>query len=214
MDLQSKYAIRVTPKCGYDGNDSDWDPTKDAYDEEVVDIRLVEPNDTVKVLRGASIPADGVVSHGEMTVDEKMITGESIPVLKLPGSIVLGGTVCVEVAEDAAGFVHVTGVGSSTALAQIAQLVQDAQTRQVPIQSLADTISSVFVPTVVALSLLTYMVWYALCSSGVVPEDWFVDEGPGTFSLMFGIACLVISCPCALGLATPTVSELVTCFAI
>jgi Cu+-exporting ATPase len=184
---------------------SSWDPTKDPYDEEVVDIRLVQPNDTVKVLRGASIPADGVVSHGEMTVDESMITGESIPVLKMPGSIVLGGTVCVE-AEDAAGFVHVTGVGSSTALAQIVQLVQDAQTRQVPIQSFADTISSVFVPTVCALSLITYMVWYALCSSGVVPEEWFSKEGAGTFSLMFGIACLVISCPCALGLATPTVS--------
>jgi len=204
MNLQSKRAIRVTPKVE---STRDWDPTKDAYDEEIVDIRLVQPNDTVKVLRGASIPADGVVSHGEMTVDESMITGESIPVLKLPGSIVLGGTVCVE-AEQAAGFVHVTGVGSSTALAQIVQLVQDAQTRQVPIQSLADTISSVFVPTVCACSLLTYMVWYALCSSGVVPEDWFMDEGAGTFSLMFGIACLVISCPCALGLATPTVSTI------
>lgn len=113
----------------------------------------------------------------------------------------------MEVAEDAAGFVHVTGVGSSTALAQIVQLVQDAQTRQVPIQSLADAISSVFVPTVCALSLLTYMIWYALCSSGVVPEDWFAEEGAGTFSLMFAIACLVISCPCALGLATPTVSQ-------
>ena len=83
--------------------------------------------------------------------------------------------------EDAAGFVHVTGVGSSTALAQIVQLVQDAQTRQVPIQSLADTISSVFVPTVCALSLLTYMIWYALCSSGVVPEDWFMKKEPGPF---------------------------------
>ena len=206
MNLQSKRAIRVTPSSSGVSSTSSWDPTKDAYDEQVVDIRLIQPNDTVKILRGASIPADGVVSHGEMTVDESMITGESIPVLKLPGSIVLGGTVCVE-AQEAASFVHVTGVGSSTALAQIVQLVQDAQTRQVPIQSLADTISSVFVPTVCALSLLTYMVWYALCSSGVVPEEWYRDEGAGTFSLMFAIACLVISCPCALGLATPTVSE-------
>jgi Cu+-exporting ATPase len=209
MNLQSKTAIRVVPKKNLQheptiSSHEEWDPTQHAYDEEIVDIRLVQPNDTVKVLRGASIPADGVVSHGEMTVDESMITGESVPVLKLPGSIVLGGTVCVEVAEDAAGFVHVTGVGSSTALAQIVQLVQDAQTRQVPIQSLADAISSVFVPTVCALSLLTYMIWYALCSSGVVPEDWFAEEGAGTFSLMFAIACLVISCPCALGLATPT----------
>lgn len=205
MKLQSKRAIRVTPKKqDYQGNDP-WDPIQDGYDELVVDISVVQPNDTVKILRGASIPADGVVSHGEMTVDESMITGESIPVLKLPGSIVLGGTVCVECEDAAAGFVQVTGVGASTALAQIVQLVQDAQTRQVPIQSLADTISSVFVPTVCACSVVTYMVWYALCSSGVVPKEWFIKEGAGTFSLMFAIACLVISCPCALGLATPTV---------
>jgi Cu+-exporting ATPase len=90
----------------------DWNPTRDPYEEEIVDIRLVQPNDTVKVLRGASIPADGVVSHGEITVDESMITGESIPILNLPG----------------AGFVYVTGVGSLTALAQIVPLVQEAQT--------------------------------------------------------------------------------------
>jgi Cu+-exporting ATPase len=161
MNLQSKQAIRVTPKLRQESDasmssTSSWDPTKDPYDEEVVDIRLVQPNDTVKVLRGASIPADGVVSHGEMTVDESMITGESIPVLKMPGSIVLGGTVCVE-AEDAAGFVHVTGVGSSTALAQIVQLVQDAQTRQVPIQSFADSIQmSLYQPCVHFLSLRTW----------------------------------------------------------
>jgi Cu+-exporting ATPase len=201
-NLQSKQAIRVTPEHGADKSSS-WDPTNDPYDEATVDIRLIQPNDFVKILRGASIPADGVVSHGAMTVDESMITGESIPVLKMPGSIVLGGTLCVE-AEQAASFVCVTGVGSSTALAQIVQLVQDAQTRQVPIQTLADSISSVFVPTVCTLSVLTFMVWYALCSSGVAPKEWFAEEGAGTFSLMFGIACLVISCPCALGLATPT----------
>ena len=92
-----------------------------------------------------------------MSVDESMITGESIPVLKTPGSVVLGGTVCTETGTGslqskdvtAAAFVRVTGVGSSTALAQIVQLVQDAQSRKIPIQNLADSISSIFVPTVV-----------------------------------------------------------------
>jgi len=199
------------------------------------------------------------------------------PVLKSVGSLVLGGTVCVETSSSSptrresnrsdagaseviddgssratgarnrkmkdsnvlgAAFVNVTGVGSETALAQIVQLVQDAvraicafewrpmntfllcpyshprfpisfafqQTRSVPVQNFADQIAAIFVPTVCAISLFTYLVWYALCSSGVVPKEWYtgLGEDPATFSLMFGIACLVISCPCALGLATPT----------
>ena len=210
MKLQAKSAIQIKPK---DTTKTMWNPQTpstgtntfnpmmDAYDEETVSVDLIHPRDTVKVLRGASIPADGVVSHGEMTVDESMITGESVPVLKTPGSFVLGGTVCIE---TSGAFVFVNGVGASTALAQIVQLVQEAQTRQVPIQSLADTISGIFVPVVCICSVVTYMTWYALCMTGVVPSQWFDEEGPCTFSLMFGIACLVISCPCALGLATPT----------
>lgn len=185
MQLQSKTAILVSA----DGT------------EETVDVELIHPGDTVKILRGASLPADGVVCMGELMVDESMMTGESMPILKTPGSLVLGGTVCME--SDGA-LVQVTGVGANTALAQIVQLVQDAQTRQVPIQNLADTISSIFVPTVCTLAVVTFLVWYTLCKTGVVPPEWYQDEGDATFSLMFGIACLVISCPCALGLATPT----------
>jgi Cu+-exporting ATPase len=184
MKLQSKTAILVK-----DGK------------EETVPIDQVRPDDHVKIIRGASIPADGVVVDGEIMVDESAMTGESMPILKTPGSLVLGGTVCTE---SSGAFVRVTGVGENTALAQIVKLVQDAQTRKVPIQSLADTISAVFVPTVVTLAVLTYLVWYALCCTGVVPTEWHKEEGDATFSLMFGIACLVISCPCALGLATPT----------
>jgi P-type Cu+ transporter len=124
----------------------------------------------------------------------------------------LGGTICSETGTGsfdtkemtAAVFVRVTGVGSSTALAQIVQLVQQAQSRQVPIQNLADTIAAIFVPTVVGLSLFTFLAWYGCCKSGIVPTSWYHGESPATFSLLFGIACLVISCPCALGLATPT----------
>lgn len=185
MKLQSKIAILVMP----DGT------------EETVPVEQIHPGDTVRIRRGASLPADGVVSMGYMTVDESMMTGESMPILKTPGSLVLGGTVCTE--SDGA-LVVVTGVGANTALAQIVQLVQDAQTRQVPIQDLADTISSIFVPTVCTLAVLTFVVWFILCKTGVVPPEWYQDEGDVTFSLMFAIACLVISCPCALGLATPT----------
>jgi P-type Cu+ transporter len=196
-----------------------FNPLVDPYQERLVSIPEVQAGDVVKVIRGASIPADGRVVFGEMSVDESMVTGESIPVLKTAGAVVLGGTVCVETgslstamnggggtASVGAAFVEVTGVGADTALAKIIQLVSDAQTRVVPIQTFADQVSSIFVPTVCTVSLLTYMIWYALCSAQVVPPAWYQDlnEDPVTFSLLFGIACLVISCPCALGLATPT----------
>ena len=180
------------------------------------------------MIRGASIPVDGCVLFGDIAVDESMMTGESLPIVKMKGSMVLGGTVCVESSSNrqrnalspssgsilnpspgsvGAAFIQVTGVGSSSALAKIVDLVQQAQSRAVPIQSFADQVSAIFVPTVCAISLITYLVWYALCSSNVVPVEWYRDElgeDPVTFSMMFAIACLVISCPCALGLATPT----------
>jgi Cu+-exporting ATPase len=242
MSLQPKTCIKVTPIVStdkmklsspsyYHKHEWDlWNPTEDPYTEEVVPIQTIHPGDLVKILKGASIPADGVVLHGEMTVDQSMITGESIPVLKEPGDDVLGGTICSETGTAAsttksgnsagsasstegrtkrnplaaATFVRVTGVGAESALSQIVQLVQEAQNRHVPIQTMADSIASVFVPVVVALSLLTFLAWYSCCRWGLVPQHWYGDESPATFSLLFGIAALVISCPCALGLATPT----------
>jgi Cu+-exporting ATPase len=209
MKLQAKTALRVIP-CQNPANQHHWNPLIDAYKEETVPIQHIQPGDIVKILKGASIPADGELAHGEMCVDESMITGESIPVLKTLGSTVLGGTICTETGSQTNGsltagaFVRVTGVGSATALAQIVQLVQDAQSRQVPIQNVADKISSIFVPSVVTISFLTFLGWYACCKGGVVPPSWYEGESAATFSLLFGIACLVISCPCALGLATPT----------
>eukprot|EP00934_Nitzschia_sp_Nitz4_P005071 Nitzschia sp. Nitz4//scaffold8_size234185//82142//86164//NITZ4_001252-RA/size234185-processed-gene-0.110-mRNA-1//1//CDS//3329559791//5061//frame0 len=200
MKLQVKTALRVSP---IDPVDRHWDPETDHYTEETVPIEHIVPGDIVKVLKGSAIPADGEVLFGEICVDESMFTGESIPVLKMVGTKVLGGTICADSGKESA-FVRVTGVGSSTALAQIVQLVQDAQSSQVPIQTLADNISSVFVPTVIIISVLTFCIWYGCCMGGVVPDSWYGNESPATFSMLFGIACLVISCPCALGLATPT----------
>ena len=207
MKLQSPTAIRVTP--GKMAPDPDrLNPLEDHYREETVPINRIHEGDLVKIIRGSSIPVDGRIAFGEMGVDESCVTGESMSVLKTPGSDVLGGTICVETSQEGSGavFVEVTGVGADTALSQIIELVQDAQTRSVPIQSFADSVSAVFVPSVCFISLLTYMTWYVLCMSTVVPASWYEDlhEGPAAFSLTFGIACLVISCPCALGLATPT----------
>lgn len=209
MKLQAKTALKITPTSMKNGK---WDPLVDSYEEETVGIQSINPGDIVKVLKGASVPADGVLIHGEMSVDESMITGESLPVLKLEGSEVIGGTICAEAGSAsmkshdtaAAGFVRIVGVGSNTALAQIVKLVQEAQGRQVPIQNLADTIAGVFVPCVVAISFLTFVVWYICCIEGVVPASWYEGESAMTFSLLFAIAALLISCPCALGLATPS----------
>jgi len=212
MKLQSKTAIKITTAST---SPSLWNPLQDAYTEEMVLIQNVHPGDIVKILRGSNIPADGIVLHGELTVDQSMITGESIPVLKSPGDDVLGGTICAETgtmsegnksnhALTAAAFVQVTGVGADSALSQIVHMVQDAQSKQVPIQKLADSIASVFVPVVVVFSFLTFLAWWTCCKTGIVPSGWYGEENPIAFSLMFGIASLVISCPCALGLATPT----------
>ena len=204
LKLQPKTAIKVIVP---NANSKKWNPlNNDPYKEVTLPISDIEKGDFVKVLKGSSIPADGIVRFGEMTVDESMITGESSPVLKTPGSVVLGGTICAEAGQEAgASFVEVTGVGSSTALSQILQLVQDAQNRQVPIQDFADKVAGIFVPTVVFLSILTFLIWYMLIQSGLVPLSLLPqEESPLTFSLLFGISCLVISCPCALGLATPT----------
>jgi Cu+-exporting ATPase len=203
LQLQPRTAIKVIPPAG----SKNWNPlNNDRYTEEHVDISTIQTGDFVKILKGASIPADGIIRFGEMSVDESMITGESIPVLKTKGAVVLGGTICSEAGQEAgACFVQVTGVGANTALSQILQLVQDAQNRQVPIQNFADTISGYFVPAVVLLSVFTFMVWYALVQTGIVPPSLIPNgESPATFSLLFAIACLVCSCPCALGLATPT----------
>lgn len=208
LELQAKTAIKVTALSG----SAHFDPTRDHYREETVPIQNIRTGEIVKVIQGTSIPADGIVLFGEMSVDESMVTGEAMPVLKTLGSSVLGGTICVETGTEGirgrnvgASFCEVTGVGAQTALAQIVQLVHDAQTRTVPIQTFADTISAFFVPVVCSISVLTFLVWYALCSTHVVPSSWYADEkDPMTFSILFAIACLVISCPCALGLATPT----------
>ncbi|KAG7402368.1 serine/threonine protein kinase Ran1 [Phytophthora boehmeriae] len=170
-------------------------------EERVVPIELVQRGDVLKVVRGSSIPADGVIVYGEGRIDESMLTGESKTIKKVNGDRVLGATVNVD------GLFHmkVTGVDNDTALSQIIRLVEDAQTSKAPIQAYADYVASVFVPTVVALSLVTFMAWYILCKMEVVPEDWIPrTDSKFVFAFNFGIATLVVACPCALGLATPT----------
>ncbi|KAI9197431.1 uncharacterized protein BJ171DRAFT_427961 [Polychytrium aggregatum] len=170
-------------------------------EEKVIDVGLVQVGDVLKVQPGDRVPCDGVVVHGQSFVDESMLTGESIPVARSSGDRVMAGTVN----QSERIFVKTVGVGADTAVARIAALVQEAQMSQAPIQAIADQVSMYFVPAVVILAIGTFVTWYALCLSGLVPDK---DIPAGStklgFALRFCISVLVIACPCALGLATPT----------
>ncbi|XP_043689474.1 copper-transporting ATPase RAN1-like [Telopea speciosissima] len=169
--------------------------------EREIDAFLIQPGDTLKVLPGSKVPTDGVVVWGSSYVDESMVTGESKPVLKEVNSLVIGGTMNFH------GALHIqaTKVGSNTVLSQIISLVETAQMSKAPIQKFADFVASIFVPTVVTMSLLTLLGWYICGAFGMYPEEWLPENSSCfVFSLMFAIAVVVIACPCALGLATPT----------
>ncbi|KAG6694966.1 hypothetical protein I3842_09G073300 [Carya illinoinensis] len=169
--------------------------------EREIDALLIQPGDTLKVLPGAKVPADGVVVWGSSYVNEGMVTGESVPVSKEVNSSVIGGTINLH------GALHIqaTKVGGDAVLSQIISLVETAQMSKAPIQKFADFVASIFVPTVVVMSLLTLMGWYISGALGAYPEQWLPENGNHfIFALMFSISVVVIACPCALGLATPT----------
>lgn len=153
-----------------------------------IPLEQVKVGDLIRVRPGEKIAVDGTVLEGETSIDESMVTGESIPVDKSVGDAVIGSTI------NNSGTIifRAEKVGSETMLAQIVDFVKKAQTSRAPIQDLTDKISGIFVPAVVILGLLTFWVWFVLLG------DSFVT------SLLYGVAVLIIACPCALGLATPT----------
>ena len=151
---------------------------------------------------GARLPADGVVVAGASHVDESMLTGEPAPVSKKPGSSVFGGTV-----NRGGGtlLVRATAVGGRAAIAQIARLVDEAQLAKAPIQAAADRLAGAFVPAVVLAAASTFVAWYAAGALHLYPVEWLPRGHTAfLFALRFSIAVLVVACPCALGLATPT----------
>mmetsp|Transcript_18325 Transcript_18325/g.43416 ORF Transcript_18325/g.43416 Transcript_18325/m.43416 type:complete len:1207 (-) Transcript_18325:117-3737(-) len=171
--------------------------------ERYVDAKLLVKGDLVRVLPGSKVPADGTVESGESAVDESALTGESLPVPKAPGDRVVGGT-----ANHGGQLqVRLEAVGESSALAQIVGLVEAAQSQRAPVQELADRVSSIFVPTVLVLSLATFVLWMFLLGTGLVHLDAVSNSehhNDFTFCLMMAISVLVVACPCALGLAAPT----------
>lgn len=155
--------------------------------EEIIAIEEVKIGDTVIVKPGQSVPVDGTVIHGSTYIDESAITGESIPSEKNIGDKVTGGTV------NKSGYIKFTAekIGKDTALAKILQLVEEASSSKAPIAKLADKVSGVFVPVVMCIAVLTFIIWM------IIKQDF-------SLALDLAISVLVISCPCALGLATPT----------
>ncbi len=167
-------------------------------DVKVDDICLIKPGD--------SIPVDGIVIEGQSYLNESMITGESVPVFKEKGAALTGGTI------NENGFLKMktTRVGADTTLNQIIKMVDEAQTSKIPIQKLADKISAWFVPAVLIIALIAFIIWYSLLKTNVVslanlPQNIAAGiSSPFLFAFLIGITVVVISCPCALGLATPT----------
>ncbi|OFN82669.1 heavy metal translocating P-type ATPase [Streptococcus sp. HMSC061D10] len=153
-----------------------------------IPLEQVKVGDLIRVRPGEKIAVDGIVLEGETSIDESMVTGESIPVDKSVGDAVIGSTI------NNSGTIifRAEKVGSETMLAQIVDFVKKAQTSRAPIQDLTDRISGIFVPAVVILGLLTFWIWFVFLGESFVT------------SLLYGVAVLIIACPCALGLATPT----------
>jgi Cu+-exporting ATPase len=152
-----------------------------------VPIDKIQVGDELMVRPGERVPTDGEIVRGQSALDESLLTGESLPVTREPGDKVAGGAVNL----DGVLYVKVTATGQETMLAQIIRLVETAQAKKAPIQRLVDKVSSVFVPVVILIALATLVVW------GLITGDW-------TQATLNAVAVLVIACPCALGLATPT----------
>jgi len=166
--------------------------------EKEIPIDEVVLGDIIAVKPGAKIPVDGIVTEGQSAVDESMLTGESMPVDKKPGDPVYGATIN----SNGHFCFRAEKVGNETALAQIIKLVEDAQGSKAPIAQMADIVSGYFVPVVCAIALVAGIAWFAAASAGVIslPAGKSLTE----FALTIFISVLVIACPCALGLATPT----------
>ncbi len=177
-------------------------------EEKEIPLEEVDVGDMMVVKPGEKIPTDGLVKEGSSAVDESMATGESVPVEKNEGDEVIGSTIN----QDGVLKVEAQKVGKDTFLSQVVEMVEDAQATRLPVQALADKVTSKFVPAVILISLATMVTWFfftpQLTNVLVWAENFlpWVNPGLGTVGLVLfaGIAVLVISCPCALGLATPT----------
>ncbi|CAG8518724.1 3168_t:CDS:2 [Funneliformis caledonium] len=194
MELQPDKATLITIIYDDDNNEN--------IVEKEIDLDLVQVDDILKVTPGAKIPCDGKIFRGTTSLDESMLTGESIPVTKYVDDEVISATVNL----SSMIWIKATRVGSDTTLSRIIELVQEAQSsKKAPIEALADRIAQIFVPVVISIAIVDFIIWISLGSAGKIPSDWIPDnQSYQIFSLFFAISVVVIACPCSMGLASPT----------
>lgn len=207
MVLQPNEAILVE---GYRNKNESTDVHDYAFDKETtVDIRLVQRGDVVKVISNSKVPVDGTVVHGSATIDESLVTGESMPVAKQIDSSVISGSINL----DGVILVRASRVGRETTLAQIVKLVESAQTTKAPVQHYADRVAAYFVPSIFFLSSVTLFSWFTIGLLKPSIIEYYhrrpVDKSSSLeLTIEFAFQCtltvLSIACPCSLGLATPT----------
>jgi Cu+-exporting ATPase len=200
MDRQPKSAILLNPMLA-NGDEPSAQHDDSIENEREIPIELIQQDDIVKVIRGMSVPADGEVVFGHGEVNEALITGEALPVNKTIGSAVIGGTVLQD------GMIHVVvkAAPENSMLQQIIHLVEGAQMQKAPIQQVADAIAGVFTIIIVSLAIMVFVLWMSLLETESL-SDKHLPADMSNFNLAFTLAVstLVVACPCAMGLATPT----------
>ena len=200
--LRPTEALLVRPNPGAEDTSEDSQPSLPTTNVEKINVDLLEVGDVVRVLRGASPPADGTVIFGDSTFDESSLTGESRPITKNAGDQVFAGTVNTSKPIS----VRVTGISGASMLDQIVKVVREGQTKRAPVERVADILTGYFVPVITLIAISTFVTWFGLGQGGVLPESWRdVDTGGWAFwALQFAIAVFVGACPCGIALAAPT----------
>ena len=178
----------------------DWGKINRSDSVTLVNVDLLELGDIVKIRHGSSPPCDGVVVHGESKFDESSLTGESRAVKKFVSDSVFSGTIN----EGTPVSIKITGVAGSSMLDHIVKAVREGQTCRAPIERIADTLTSYFVPCIFLTAIVTWAIWFALGCSGILPDSYMDHGSCFTWSLQFSIAVVVVACPCGLALAAPT----------
>ena len=184
------------------GSQEKIDPPSSSVSPEKVDVDLLETGDTVLIPHGDSPPADGLVVVGSSQFDESSLTGESRPITKSVGDTVFAGSINTGKPVT----IEITGVNGTSMLDQIVSVVREGQTRRAPVERFADILTGYFVPVITLLAILTFILWFSLGQSGVLPRGYLdTKQGGWAFwTLEFAIAVFVVACPCGIGLAAPT----------
>ena len=201
-NLRPTVALLVRSNLDPGDTSDDSQASLPTTDVEKINVDLLEVGDVVRVLRGASPPADGAVVFGDSTFDESSLTGESRPITKNAGDQVFAGTVNTSKPIS----VRVTEISGASMLDQIVEVVREGQTKRAPVERVVDILTGYFVPVITLIAISTFVIWFGLGQGGILPESWRDDDTGGWafWALQFAIAVFVGACPCGIALAAPT----------